>query len=196
MCPFCERGPFKMLPVHTNKIHGVDKWELREMAGYTTTDPISSEEARMAMVAKSHPENLVKAREALASGRRKPRRTTAGTQKHRDTLIAWMTADPERASVARRAAGKRANSPDARARRLATLRAKLAADPKAKARIYAHLHTPENRAKAIAAAVKANRRPVPEHGDLNRYKHHGCRCEPCRETKRRDRERTAANEAD
>ena len=36
MCPFCGGGPYKVIAVHTNKSHGIDKWELREMAGLTT----------------------------------------------------------------------------------------------------------------------------------------------------------------
>lgn len=39
MCPFCGRGPFKVVSVHTNKKHGVDKFELRKLAGMTRNEP-------------------------------------------------------------------------------------------------------------------------------------------------------------
>lgn len=39
-CPFCGRGPFKVIAVHTNKMHGVDKWELRNLAGLTSSESI------------------------------------------------------------------------------------------------------------------------------------------------------------
>lgn len=32
-CPFCHRGPFKNLGMHTNRTHGVSASELREMSG-------------------------------------------------------------------------------------------------------------------------------------------------------------------
>jgi len=38
-----------MLPVHTNKIHAIDKYELRDLAGLTTADPLSGEDARQRM---------------------------------------------------------------------------------------------------------------------------------------------------
>lgn len=50
-CPWCGAGPFKMLPVHTAKRHGVDKWALRDLAGLSTRDPLSSAETRSAMAA-------------------------------------------------------------------------------------------------------------------------------------------------
>lgn len=33
ICPWCKRGPFKMLAGHVNQRHGVDRFEFREMAG-------------------------------------------------------------------------------------------------------------------------------------------------------------------
>jgi hypothetical protein len=45
-CPLCGAGPFKVLPMHTNQAHGIDKKQLRQMAGLTSTQPISSAEFR------------------------------------------------------------------------------------------------------------------------------------------------------
>lgn len=53
-CPWCGAGPYKMLASHTNKSHGVDKKELREMAGYTARvsicSPERAEDARRSLV--------------------------------------------------------------------------------------------------------------------------------------------------
>lgn len=39
MCPWCDRGPFKVVTQHTSRMHGIGPKELRDMAGlyYTTT---------------------------------------------------------------------------------------------------------------------------------------------------------------
>lgn len=45
------------------------------------------------------------------------------------------------------------------------------------------------KAKAVrprAVMMGANGRPIPEHGDLRRYKNQGCRCEKCKATMRRE----------
>lgn len=188
MCPFCERGPFKMLPVHTNKIHGIDKWELREMAGYTTTDPICSEEARLNMAAKAHPESLDRARAAqVERRRRKPRRTTAGQDRTRSNLRTWAEENPDEARAQALAANARAVSPEVLARRSGTIRARAATDPEFKARLLKGLDAPGVRPRAVAAAAAANRKPPPPHGTVNRAKHHKCKCDLCRAARAEDR---------
>ena len=44
ICPFCGRGPYKVLACHTNKIHAVDRFQLREMAGLCHSATITSPE--------------------------------------------------------------------------------------------------------------------------------------------------------
>lgn len=41
-CPWCGRGPYKSLAIHTNSAHGVSADELREMAGFVKTQPLCS----------------------------------------------------------------------------------------------------------------------------------------------------------
>jgi len=43
-CPFCRQGPFKYVATHTNKIHGVDRYALRDLAGYTYSESLLSPE--------------------------------------------------------------------------------------------------------------------------------------------------------
>jgi predicted nucleic acid-binding Zn ribbon protein len=46
ICPFCGRGPFTVLAGHTNKVHAVDRRELRELAGLTYSASIIPAEYR------------------------------------------------------------------------------------------------------------------------------------------------------
>lgn len=46
MCPFCPAGPFKLLARHTNVAHGVDRRELRLLAGLPFTRSILDQEFR------------------------------------------------------------------------------------------------------------------------------------------------------
>ena len=40
ICPFCGRGPFLVLAGHTQKVHAVDRFELRELADLTYSTSI------------------------------------------------------------------------------------------------------------------------------------------------------------
>ncbi len=40
ICPFCGRGAFKVLALHTNAVHGVDRWQLRELGGFGYSESI------------------------------------------------------------------------------------------------------------------------------------------------------------
>lgn len=44
LCPFCGGGPYHMVALHTNKIHGIDQFELRRMAGLHRKASICSPE--------------------------------------------------------------------------------------------------------------------------------------------------------
>lgn len=48
MCPYCPAGPFKTLSGHTNRVHGIDRHELRVAAHLSEAQPISSPEIRRA----------------------------------------------------------------------------------------------------------------------------------------------------
>lgn len=109
ICPFCGRGPYKMLPVHTNKSHGVDKWELRELAGMSTTETLCSPEsvdAMRAAAARNGSPGRERATEASRT-RRAQRWTSAGRERNAATLRAWESAYPDEAAQARSAAGRR-----------------------------------------------------------------------------------------
>ncbi len=106
-CPWCGRGPFKMLPVHTNKAHGVDKWELRELAGLSTSDSLVSEEVRDALRAAAlRNGNVQRAIEASRVKRGPRRQTTAGRQRNVASLQNWEAEHPDESTEARKHAGK------------------------------------------------------------------------------------------
>jgi predicted nucleic acid-binding Zn ribbon protein len=46
ICPFCDRGPFKVLAGHTARTHGVDRLELRVLAGLTYSASILDDDTR------------------------------------------------------------------------------------------------------------------------------------------------------
>lgn len=182
-CPFCGKGPYKMLPVHTNKIHGVDKWELRDLAGLSATESLCLPEAleKMSVKAKAHwPEvkdRLAQAAPKATAGRTRAKGTKAGRARNTETLRQWRIEHPEEAALVRRRATAATSAPEAQAKRIASLRANGGFDhkrtPEAKAAFVARMQSPESRTKRAIA------RPIPEHGTNNRYKR-GCRCEPCR----------------
>jgi hypothetical protein len=82
ICPWCGKGPYAMLPVHS-KEQGVSKFELRELAGLKARDPLCSPDAILAMSRAYSKEQGVRAREAAVRRRadgthRNARWTTAG----------------------------------------------------------------------------------------------------------------------
>ncbi|GAP53824.1 hypothetical protein AHiyo6_03890 [Arthrobacter sp. Hiyo6] len=56
-CPWCGRGPFKVLASHTNKEHGVDRLELRRLADLSSSasicSPDTSGRARASLAARN-----------------------------------------------------------------------------------------------------------------------------------------------
>jgi hypothetical protein len=100
-CPFCGRGPFAMLPVHTAKAHGVDKWALRDLAHLSSSEPLCSDEARERMRAAYNPDRSHRPWETRASG--PPRRTQAGIARNVAAVRTWAEDNPEayRESLAR-----------------------------------------------------------------------------------------------
>lgn len=43
ICPICGDGPFKLVASHTNRNHGIDRYELRELCGVNRTGSITSQ---------------------------------------------------------------------------------------------------------------------------------------------------------
>lgn len=185
-CPFCGAGPFKMLPVHTNKAHGVDKWELREMAGFATSDALCSPEALAAMSAAYDPQRGAQARAVAAGRTRRPQRwTKAGRERVGNNIAEWVQQHPDEAEAARSRALRAAHAPAARRKQGQSLAQWHEENPKPAEQVAAfreRMQTPEA-ATRRRAALDAR---LQGHGTVACYKR-GCRCEPCRDAKRRSR---------
>lgn len=188
VCPFCGRGPFAMLPVHTNKMHGVDKWELRELAGFSTSDPLCSEEVRAKMSAAYDPARGEQARAAGRRPRRAQRWTSAGLARNTETIRSWMQEHPEEHAEAVRKAAVAAGAGDVRRRQAEALRKWHERNPMSaeeRARQASYLQSVAAR-EAHAVAMAARRQGC---GTSASYKR-GCRCEACRAAKAAYRKRS------
>ena len=53
-CPFCGRGPFVVLAIHTARAHGVDRFELRALAGLMKYESITPTDFHSRMSAVHH----------------------------------------------------------------------------------------------------------------------------------------------
>lgn len=182
MCPFCGSGPWKLLPSHTNRAHGIDRRELRAMAGLSMNQPVSSPETieRMRRLAIERDiGHSPQAQQALkrANGRARPL-TEAGKKRMseaRSAAAARLTPE-ERAESARRAS--LAVPKESRRRQGEWLRAQKLANPATPVEVAAfkeRMKSPEVEAKR-AAAREPKLRP---HGTRASYRR-GCRCEECR----------------
>jgi hypothetical protein len=87
-CPFCGRGPYKVLAVHTNKIHGVDRRDLRELAGLNGSARICAPEFSENARQRAHERGFgVTGRSISGSNKgKKYRVTTAGSAAIADNL--------------------------------------------------------------------------------------------------------------
>jgi primosomal protein N' len=192
MCPWCHRGPFVMLPVHTNKMHGVDKLELRDLAGLKKADPICSEDllAKLSDAYDPTSDRAAKARaasiaKAKAGTRRKPRFTKAGLAKQTETITKWMREHPDE-HRANSAAAAASLTPEQRS--AAGRKAWASLTPEQREAFRQAAQTPE----AVEKRRRAARKPAPAHGTEARYKRHRCRCDACRKAKSESRARRKA----
>jgi hypothetical protein len=156
-CPFCGSGPWQMLPVHTNKKHGVDKWQLRDLAGLTTSEPLCDLEtrAKMSRAAKLHPEAVLRATEASrAPGVKKnPRRTKAGRAKQRAHITRWAEQNADEIARLRSEFRQRMTTPAALAKweaSMARVRANREYTPEERAAFLERMQSPDVEAKRAA----------------------------------------------
>lgn len=70
-CPWCGRGPFTVLAIHTSKAHGVDRRELREAAGLTKDASICDPEYAAVCAARGQNRDLTPALQAATERRQR-----------------------------------------------------------------------------------------------------------------------------
>lgn len=190
MCPYCDRGPFKVLAVHTNKAHGIDRRELRAQAGLTLNEPVASAEFRKRARELAFERDIGHSEAARVALRNAKRRqmTDAGKAKVARVTAERMAAIPlhVKQGMARRAS--LSVTPEGRLRRAEALRLRNS-QPDQRERFVANTQTPEAQArrnKAVAETRKGRLQPC---GTVAAYKR-GCRCELCSDAKRRSRPAT------
>lgn len=189
VCPWCGKGPFKMLPIHVNRVHDIDKWELRELAGYATTDQICGDSAIESMRAAAVTNNHIAVPIAASRHGRSPQRwTRAGRDRVHSNLERWATENPDQAAQARVKALTASKAADALTKQSESLKRHYKEHPERvqelRDRAARLIQTDEAKAKR-AAKVAANRHPC---GTTAAYRR-GCRCEACRVAKRASRRR-------
>ncbi len=88
ICPFCGRGTYRIVAIHTEMIHGVDRWELRELLGVTWTTSISPDvtEQRSAQMRQLHRDGRIPSGGERGSARGPHQFSTAGIEKQKATL--------------------------------------------------------------------------------------------------------------
>lgn len=87
-CPFCGRGPYKVLANHTRQAHGVDRRELRNLAGLLLKDSICSPETSRKSREHALRTRTVEAATQAARDSRKQRQWTEAGKRRRDAALA------------------------------------------------------------------------------------------------------------
>ncbi|MEU3160025.1 hypothetical protein ABZ753_21580 [Streptomyces griseoincarnatus] len=113
MCPWCGNGPFKILALHTTRLHGVDRFQLRDLAGLTYSTSICAPE-----VAEERREIVRRSGRVLVSPGRGVKRRLSEAAKE----TARRKLEAARSDEQRRAATAAAQTPEARAKQAAALR--------------------------------------------------------------------------
>lgn len=190
ICPECGDGPFKALAMHTNQAHGIDRFELRRLAEIPRSTSIASPEYSL--------ECSERAKEQGAASR---------LSAYVDTLRGGNTKrdlpDYSRRKISQTVRNTRANMGPAKRLAMDEARTRAAADPASRKKqgaalkewhaanpmsedrrvvVVARFNSPEAVAARELAIIK-RRQPC---GTAAAYKR-GCRCEPCRDAKRRSR---------
>lgn len=108
ICPFCARGPFQVLASHTQKVHGVDRFELRELADLTYSTSLLDERTRQQFSARAKARFATGVGLPTSSGVGKKRRLSpAGKRIHAEKLLRFAEElGPERLSRQRTAAAR------------------------------------------------------------------------------------------
>lgn len=178
MCPACGEGPWKSPLNHASRKHGFDRFSMRDACGLTldesVLDPALAERfiergKRRDMSAVNHKGKARKRQRWTGAGRR----ATAAN-------LEGVTAEQSRAALAR------TRTPEAQARRSATLRGKwAAATPEQRAEWGARVGGDQEHMDKMRRALWEKRGLQPC-GTVAAYKR-GCRCDACRDAKRASR---------
>lgn len=113
ICPWCDAGPFKILASHTTRLHGVDRFQLRDLAGLTYSASVCAPE-----VADERREIVRRSGRVLVSPGKGIKRNLSEAAKE----IARRKLADARSEEQRLAATAASQTPQARAKQGASLR--------------------------------------------------------------------------
>jgi hypothetical protein len=180
MCPACGEGPWKSPLNHASKRHGIDGRTMREVCGLTTVASVASPELADRISARMKGEMTPDRAASLSRRRSGARRWTEAGRSAVVNNLSGVTAEQSRESL------QRTRSPEAIEKRSETLRAKWGAmTPEQRRERSKQLRrsSEDLTLQGLAMWDKRGRQPC---GTVASYKR-GCRCEECREAKRRSR---------
>jgi len=86
VCPFCGGGPYRVVALHTNHIHGIDAAELRRLAGVSGRTVICSPESSRARSSRARPPEEIERLKRVASTAMERRRAAL-----REEHAKWAT---------------------------------------------------------------------------------------------------------
>jgi predicted nucleic acid-binding Zn ribbon protein len=88
ICPWCEAGPFRVLALHVSQKHGIDRFQLRDLAGLTYSASICDPQLSADIAARMRaPENLERLHRGRTNG---PRRISEVAKKQNyEKLRRW-----------------------------------------------------------------------------------------------------------
>ncbi len=113
ICPWCGSGPFKILASHTTRLHGVDRFQLRDLAGLTYSASVCAPE-----IADERREIVRRIGRALTPPGKGIKRNLSEAAKE----IARQKLNAARSDEQRLAATTASKTPQARAKQSASLR--------------------------------------------------------------------------
>lgn len=183
MCSWCDRGPFRSLASHTNKMHGIDRRELRALAGLTMRQPVASEAFREKCRERAVKEGTGysdAARAGLEKARGASRKyTEAGLARIARTASATMAAMTPEERSRRASIASNSRTPEGLIRTAEAASKRERSESECKA-FGERMRRPDVVAKRAAARV------LQGCGTVASYKR-GCRCDQCRRAKAESR---------
>lgn len=181
ICPICGAGPFKSMPMHASRVHGLDRHEMRRRAEIPVSGSITSPELAAASAERAKEREAVTALSGYVEEirgksikREIPDYSRRNISENLSSYNRSMT--PEERSQRSKSQSRESRQKQAAA--LAEWHKRNPATPEKKAELAAALMSP----KAVAARERTAQKRRQPCGTRAAYKR-GCRCAPCRSAK-------------
>lgn len=190
VCPECGKGPYKSLPMHMYRAHDIDRFEFRNRAEVSQNTSITSrelsEQARVIALKRDSGKHVrdyaksIKGKTGISRDipEHSLNRITQNIKEYRES----MTDEEYREHAIRASRSRTEEHYRNHSEAMKEWHKNNPLSEEHKAKLKAAAHSPEAKAKRD----ESNRRRRQPCGTVAAYKR-GCRCEPCRDAKRRSR---------